>query len=157
MAAQPSSARTMLTAFFAAEHIAAAARRTGLVQRASTMTGQLLLALVTFGVWSAAHPSRAPWAAKVTPWADQLERSPAAIDQRMPKGALAFLQDMSRPALATVYVLAKGCEDGLFPGFPKVYLAESTGLALPDSLPALLPGSGGRAAQAGAKMQAVWD
>jgi hypothetical protein len=38
-----------------------------------------------------------------------------------------------------------------------VYLADSTGFALPNSLCDLLPGSGGSAAKAGAKMQAVWD
>ena len=38
-----------------------------------------------------------------------------------------------------------------------MYLADSTGFALPDSLKDTLPGSGGSAAQAGAKIQAVWD
>jgi Transposase DDE domain len=157
MAEQPSSALTMLTEFFSAEHIEASARRTGFVKRASKMTGKLFLALVTFGVWSDAHTSLAQLAAKVTQLDDPLEISPAAIYQRMNKGALAFLQDMIRPALAKVHVLEKVCEDGLFPGFTKVYLADSTGFALPDSLQALFPGSGGSAAKAGAKMQAVWD
>jgi Transposase DDE domain len=157
MAEQPSSALTMLTEFFSAEHIEASARRTGFVKRASKMTGKLFLALVTFGVWSDAHTSLAQLAAKVTQLDDQLEISPEAIYQRMNKGALAFLQDMIRQALAKVHVLEKVCEDGLFPGFTKVYLADSTGFALPDSLQALFPGSGGSAAKAGAKMQAVWD
>jgi hypothetical protein len=157
MAAQPSSAITMRTAFFATERIEASARRTGFVKRASNMTGKLFLALVTFGVWSDAHTSLAPLAAKVTQLDDQLEISPEAIYQRMNKGALAFLQDMIRQALAKVHALEKVCEEGLFPGFTKVYLADSTGFALPDRLQALFPGSGGSAAKAGAKIQAGWD
>jgi hypothetical protein len=147
----------MLTEFFATEYIEASARRTGFVKRASKMTGKLFLALVTFGVWSDAHTSLAQLAAKVTQLDDQLEISPEAIYQRMNKGALAFLQDMIRQALAKVHALEKVCEEGLFPGFTKVYLADSTGFALPDRLHALFPGSGGSAAKAGAKIQAVWD
>jgi hypothetical protein len=56
-----------------------------------------------------------------------------------------------------VHVLEKVCDDGLFPDFTTVYLADSTGFALPDSLHALFPGSGGSASKAGAKIQAVWD
>jgi hypothetical protein len=45
----------MLTDFFASDDIEAAARRTGFVKRASSITGKLFLALVTFGSWSEAH------------------------------------------------------------------------------------------------------
>ena len=51
MAEQPSNALTMLTEFLSAEHIEAAARQTGFVQRTSKITGHIFLALVTFGVW----------------------------------------------------------------------------------------------------------
>jgi Transposase DDE domain len=157
MAEQTLSALAMLTAFFAAEHIEASARRTGFVKRAAKMTGKLFLALLTFGVWSDTTTTLAQLAAKVTQLDDQRAISPEAIYQRMNKGALAFLQDMIRQALAKVHILEKVCDDGLFPCFTNVYLADSTGFALPDSLHALLPGSGGSAAKAGAKMQAVWD
>ena len=157
MAAQTLSSLTMLTECVSAEHIAASARRTGFVKRVAKMTGKRLLALVTVGVWRDATTTRAQWAAQVTPWDDQLQSSPEAMYQRMHKSALALLQDMIRQALATVHVLEKVCDEGLFPCFPEVYLAESTGFARPDSLHALLPGSGGSAGKAGAKMQAVWD
>ena len=157
MAEQTLSSLAMLTECFSAEHIEASARQTGFVKRVSKITGQLFLALVTFGVWSDATPSLAPWAAQATPLDEQLAISPEAIEQRMHKSALALLQDMSRQALAKVPVLEKVYDDGLFPGFTKVSLADSTGFALPDSLHALLAGSGGSAGQAGAKIQAVWD
>jgi hypothetical protein len=64
---------------------------------------------------------------------------------------------MIRQALAKVQALEHVCADGLFTAFPKVYLADSTGFGLPDSLSELCPGSGGRATTAGANMQAVWD
>jgi Transposase DDE domain len=96
-------------------------------------------------------------AAQVTQLDEQLEGSPEAIHQRMNKRAHAFLQDMLRQVLAKVQALEKVCDDGLLTAFTKVYLADSTGFALPESLHEILPGSGGSAAKAGAKIQAVWD
>ena len=75
---------------------------------------------------------------------EQVEVSPEAIHQRMNQRALAFLQDMLRQALAKVQSVEQVCNDGLFTDFPQVYLADSTGFALPDSLHELFPGSGGR-------------
>jgi hypothetical protein len=147
----------MLTEFFTTEHIEAAARRTGFVKRAAKITGKIFLTLVTFGVWNAANTTLAQLAAKVTQLDEQLAVSPEAIYQRMNKRALAFLQDLIRQALAKVQALAKGCDDGRFPAFPKVYLADSTGFELPESLRALFPGAGGSGAKAGAKIHAVWD
>lgn len=140
----------------ASDDIEAAARRTGFVKRASTLTGTLFLALVTCGAWSDAPTPLAPWAAKATPLDEQGEVAPEAIHQRMHQRALALLQDMLRQVLANVQSLEKVCHDGLFTACPTVSLAERTGLALPDSLHALLPGSGGSAAAAGANIQAVW-
>jgi len=157
MTACPRSAVAMLTDFFGSDDIEATARRTGFVKRASKLTGKLFLALVTFGSWSDAHTTLAPLAAKVTQVVEQVEVSPEAIHQRMNKRALVFLQDMLRPALTKVQALETVCADGLFTTFTKVYLADSTGFGLPDSLSELFPGSGGSATQAGAKIQAVWD
>lgn len=151
------SSLAMRTAFFTAEHLEATAQRTGFVQRASKRTGKLFLALITFGVWSDATPTLAPWAAKVTPWDDQLEGSPEAMYQRMNKRAQAFLQDLISQGLAKVHALEPLGDAGLFPALTKGYLAESTGCALPNSFQALCPGAGSSAAKAGAKIQAVWD
>jgi hypothetical protein len=147
----------MFTDFFASDDIEATARRTGFVKRASKLTGKLFLALVTFGSWSDAHTTLAQLAAKVTQVVEQVEVSPEAIHQRMNKRALVFLQDMIRQALTKVQALETVCADGLFTTFTKVYLADSTGCGLPDSLADLFPGSGGSATKAGAKIQAVWD
>jgi hypothetical protein len=151
------SAVSMLTDFFASDDIEAAARRTGFVKRTSKLTGKLFLALVTFGAWSDATTTLAQLAAKATQLDEQVEVSPEAIHQRMNQRALAFLQDMLRRALAKVQSVDQVCDDGLFTDFTKVYLADSTGFELPDSLHDLFPGSGGSAATAGAKIQAVWD
>jgi hypothetical protein len=147
----------MFTDFLASDDIEAAARRTGFVKRASKLTGKLLLALVTCGAWKDATTTLAQWAAKVTQWDEQVEVSPEAIHQRMNQRALALLQDLLRQALAKVQAVEKVCDDGLCPDLTTGYLAASTGFALPDSLHDLLPGSGGSAATAGAKIQAVWD
>ena len=79
MADHQLSSLTMLTDFFAAEPIEAAARRTGLVQRASKMTGTIFLAFVTFGGWSEAKTTFAPLAAQATPWDEPVTVSPEAI------------------------------------------------------------------------------
>ena len=55
MTACTRSVLSMFTDFFASDDIEAAARRTGFVKRASSITGKLFLALVTFGSWSEAH------------------------------------------------------------------------------------------------------
>jgi Transposase DDE domain len=157
MSACTRSAVSMLTDFLASDDIAATARRTGFVQRASKITGKRFLALVTFGPWSEAKTTLAQLAAKITPLDKQVAVAPEAIHQRMNKKAIAFLQDMIRQALAKVQSLEHVCDDGLFTGFTNVYLADSTGFALPDRLHALFPGAGGSATKAGAKMQAVWD
>ena len=151
------SAVSMVTDFFASDAIEAAARRTGFVKRTSKLTGKLFLALVTFGAWSDATTTLAQLAAKVPQLDEHVEGSPEAIHQRMNPRALAFLQDMLRQALAKVQSVEHVCHDGLFTDFSKVYLADSTGFELPDSLHELFPGSGGSAATAGAKIQAVWD
>ena len=157
MTASTRSAVSMLTDFFASDDIEATARRTGFVNRASKMTGQLFLALVTFGVWSDATTTLAPLAAQGTQVGEQHEVSPDALHQRMPKRALVLLQEMIRTALTKVQTLAQVCDDGLLTYFPKVDLVDSTGFGLPESLQDLFPGSGGRATKAGAKIQTVWD
>ena len=97
-------------------------------------------------------------AAKATQLDKHVEVSPEAIHQRMnTKRALAFLQDILGQAFAKIQAIDHVCDEGLFTSFTKVYLTDSTGFGLPDSLHETFPGSGGSAAQAGAKMQAVWD
>jgi hypothetical protein len=157
MAPHPLSSLTMLTAFFAAAPREAAARRTGCVTRASTMTGQLFLAVGTCGAWREATTPCAHLAAPVTPWDEHVDGSPDAIAQRRPKRAHAFLQEMIQHALAPTHAIASGCEDGFCAALPNVSLADRPSGALPDRLNAPCPGSGGSAAQAGATMQAVWD
>jgi Transposase DDE domain len=151
------SSLTMLTEFFTAEHIEAAARQTGFVKRTSKITGKIFLALVTFGVWSDAKTTFAQLAAKVTQVDEHVEVSPEAIYQRMNKRAIAFVQEMIRKTLAIIRSLDTVCDDGLFVCFPKVYLVDSTGFELPDSLKERFPGAGGSAAQAGAKIQLAWE
>jgi DDE family transposase len=157
MTTWPHRALAMLTDFFSSDDIEAAARRTGLVKRASKLSGTLFLALVTFGAWSDATPTLAPLAVQVTQLDEQVEVSPEAIHQRRHPRARAFLQDMIHQALAKVQSIETVCDDGLFPCFTKGYLAARTGFALPESLHDLWPGSGGSAAKAGAKIPAVWD
>ena len=143
MAEHQLSSLTMLTEFFATEQMEAAARRTGFVKRASKITGKIFLALVTFGAWSDAKTTFAQLAAKVTQLDEHIDVSPEAIYQRMHKRAHAFLQERSQHALAQTHAITSGWEDIFCAAFPKVYLADSTGFALPDSLKDTFPGSGG--------------
>jgi hypothetical protein len=157
MPASPRSAIAMLTDFLTVGDIEATARRTGFVQRTSKITGKLFLALMTFGTWSEGKTTLAQLAAQGTQLRQPVEVSPEALHQRMNQQAIAFLQDMLGQVLAKLQALTPVGDDGLFAAFTKVYLADSPGLALPDALQKTFPGAGGRAAKAGAKMQAVWD
>ena len=147
----------MVAAFFAPDDIDATARRTGFVQRTATLPGTLCRALMTCGAWREAPPTLAQLAAKVSHWSQPVDLSPAAIQQRLNQNALAWLQDLSCQALAQLHALAPGCAEGLVPSFTKVDRAESPGGALPAARHKTVPGAGGRAAQAGATRQAVWD
>jgi hypothetical protein len=156
MAAYTPHTLSMFTACFSSAAIATTARRTGFVQRASKITGQLFLALVTCGVWSEAQTTLAQLAAKGTQVAAPLAVSPEAMHPRMHKRALVCLQALLRPALATIHPLATACAEGRCACLSTVSMADSTGCGLPASLQARFPGSGGSAAKAGATMQAVW-
>ena len=83
--------------------------------------------------------------------------SPEAIDQRMHTRALAFLQELIRPALAKLQSCQDVYEENLLTPFARVHLADSTGFELPESLKHPFPGSGGSVAQAGAKLPLAWD
>jgi hypothetical protein len=151
------SSLAMLTEFFSADHIEAAARRTGFVRRASKITGKVFLALVTFGPWSTTKTSLAQLAAKAGQLPTPVDVSPEAIHQRMNTRALAFLREMIQSAFAKLHAGDTVWEEGLFAPFTRVHIADSTGFGLPDSLKDLFPGAGGSGAQAGAKLQLVWD
>jgi hypothetical protein len=151
------SALSMLTEFFTSDIIEQTARRTGFVRRKSKMTGKVFLALVTFGLWSNAKTTLAQLAAKMRRFGAHHAVSAEAIHQRMNPRAVAFLQDLMQQALAKIQALDHSCADGVFDDFSKVYLADSTGFELPESLKNLFPGSGGSASSAGAKIQLVWE
>ena len=107
--------------------------------------------------WRDATTTLAPLAAQATPWDEQVAVSPEAIPPRLHRRARALRQDRLQRARATGQGGAHVCEDGLCTDCTKVSLAERTGGALPERRHALLPGSGGSAATAGATIQAVWD
>src|SRR5712692_9067249 len=157
LAAPLLSALTKLTEFFSPEQIEASARRSGFVQRASKITGKLLLALVTCGQWSAAQTSLAPLAATAAQVGEPGEGSPEAIQHRMNRRALALLQDMIRRAFAKLHPGDPVCEESLCTAFPRGHSAGQYGVwaARPSERP--LPRSRRSGAQAGAKIQLGGD
>src|SRR5882672_1185106 len=146
-----------LTEFFTADQIEASARRTKFVQRASKITGKLVLALVTFGRWSAPKTTVAQLAAKAAHLDVPVDITPEALQQRMTERAVAFLRDLQPTACAQLHTGDTVCDDGLFAPFGCVHIADSTGFGLPESLQEQFPGSGGGGSKAGAKIQLVWE
>jgi hypothetical protein len=146
-----------LTEFLSPEQIEASARRSKFVQRASKITGKLFLALVTFGRWSLPKTSLAQLAAKAAQVEQPVEVTPEALYQRMNSRALAFLQEMIQSAFTKLHTGDTVCDEALFAPFARVHIADSTGFGLPESLQEQFPGAGGSGAQAGAKIQLVWD
>ena len=148
---------TRLTEFFATAPREARARRTGLVQRAAKISGKVVLALVTVGQWSVPKTSVGQLAAKAAQVAEPGAVSPAALPQRMPPRALAFLRELLQTAFAQFHTPDTGGDAALFTPFPQVEIADSTGGSLPASLRAAFPGTGGSASPAGAKLPLGWD
>ena len=146
-----------LTEFFSADQIEASARRTKFVQRASKITGKLFLALVTLGRWSAPKTTVTQLAAKAAQLDVPVAITPEAVQQRMTARAVAFLRDLLQTAFAKLHTEITSCDDGLFAPFGSVYIADSTGFGLPESLQKQFPGSGGSASKAGAGLQLVWE
>jgi Transposase DDE domain len=146
-----------LTEFFARDQIEASARRTKFVQRASKITGNLFLALVTFGRWSTPKTTVAQLVAKATQLEKPVEFTPAALQQRMTERAVTFLREVLQLAFVQLHAVGTVCEDGLFAAFGRVHLVDSTGFGLPESLAVEFPGAGGSGSKAGAKIQQVWD
>jgi hypothetical protein len=157
MAAQPSRALAMLTEFLSADQIEATARRTGVVQRTSNMTGTLFLTLITCASWSDAKTTLAPLAAKATQLGTPVVVSPEALYHRMNTRALTFLRELLRTALAKLQSCAQVGEESLVAPLARGHIADSTGFGLPASLKDMFPGAGGSAAPAGAKMHLVGD
>lgn len=146
-----------LTEFFSSDQIEASARRTKFVQRASEITGQRFLALVTFGRWSTAKTTVPQLAAKAAQLDEPVDITPEALQQRMTARAVAFLQDLLQTAFAKLQTGDTICEEGIFAPFSRVHIADSTGVELPASLAKEFPGAGGSGSQAGAKIQLVWE
>lgn len=146
-----------LTEFFSPDQLEASARRTKFVQRASKITGQLFLALVTLGRWSTAKPTVPQLAAKAAQLDTPVNITPEALPQRMTARAVAFLQDLLQTAFAKLHTGDTRCEEGIFTPFSRVHIADSTGLGLPESLAKEFPGAGGSGSKAGAKIQLVGE
>jgi len=147
----------MLTEFFTTEPIEASARRTKFVQRASKITGKLLLAWVTVGRWSTPQTSVAHLAATAAQSEPPGALTPAALPPRMNERAVAFLQDLRQTAFTKLPTGTTVGDEARFAPFARVQIADSTGFGLPESLKAQFPGAGGSGSKAGAKLQLVWD
>jgi hypothetical protein len=146
-----------LTEFFSSDQIEASARRTKFVQRASKITGNLFLALVTFGRWSTAKTTVLQLAAKAAQLEVPVDITPEALQQRMTARAVAFLLELLQIAFAKLHTGDTICEEGIFIPFSRVHIADSTGFGLPESLAKEFPGAGGSGSKAGAKIQLVWE
>jgi hypothetical protein len=145
------------TEFFASDQIEASARRTKFGQRASKITGNLFLALSTFGRWSTAKTTVPQLAAKAAQLDIPGDITPEALQQRMTARAVAVLQELRQLAFTQLYTGHTICEEGIFAPFSRVHIADSTGFGLPASLQKEFPGAGGSGSQAGAKIHLVWE
>jgi hypothetical protein len=146
-----------LPEFFATDQIEARARRTKFVPRASQLTGNLVLALVTFGRWSAPKPALAQLAAN----AAQIEQpgavTPEALQQRRNERAVACLQELLETAFTKRPTDNPVWDEALVAPLARVPIAHSTGFGLPESRTAQFSGAGGSGSKAGAQIHWVWE
>ncbi len=145
-----------LTAFFSDQNIEHAARHSGFVKRASKITGEVFVALMTFGLWSKAHITLAQLAAKATLFPTQLDISPEALHQRLNPAAVRCLKELLRQAFAALHQAKPVAIEPALAPFSEVHLIDSTGFALPERLSDSFPGAAGSASKAGAKIQLSW-
>src|SRR5215210_3301841 len=138
-----------LTEFFSSDQIEASARRTKFVQRASKITGNLFLALITFGRWSTAKTTVPQLAAKAAQLDIPVDITPEALQQRMTARAVAFLQELLQMAFTKLHTGHTICEEGIFAPFSRVHIADSTGFGLPASLAKEFSGRGWQWQQSG--------
>jgi hypothetical protein len=103
-----------------------------LVQRAAKPPGTLLGSPVTFDAWREAQTTWAQLAAKRPQVGEHVAVSPAARPHRLNQRTRVFLQAMLRQALAKGPALEPVGADGLLSVFTKVWLADRTGVGLPD-------------------------
>ena len=144
MTAPTGSAFSMFTDCFSADDIDAPARRTGFVKRTAKITGQIFLALVTFGVWSDAKTTLAQLAAKVTQWGEQLAVSPEALHQSVNTSARVFLQESSVKPWQKYHPWKKSVMIVSFPTLPQCLESTARALAcLKVAISVLVP-EGGR-------------
>jgi hypothetical protein len=135
----------------------ALARSSGFVQRASKLTGALLVQTLVFTWLSQAQATLEPMAQ--TGVALGLVISAQGLEQRFTQAAATLVQQVLEAALATL-VQAGESATPLLARFAGVGLFESTCIALPDSLAALWKGCGRRVEQGSAaalKVQVVLD
>jgi hypothetical protein len=116
------------------------ARRSGFVQRRSTLTGAVFAQALVFG-WLADPQASLPALARAAATAG-VGISPQGLDQRCTESAAIFLEHLVGAALQ-VLIDAEAALIPLLARFSAVVLLDSTTIMLPDALADWWPGCGG--------------
>jgi putative transposase len=156
MTTVPEMGRTLQTVF--GEKAKQIAQQTGLVKRASKLTGSLFLVVLVCGFLE--NPS-ASYAYLVEFAYDLgLEITRQGLQERIVQGeGLAFMKQMFSVVLES-FKSKLGVDVALLNRFPAVYLHDSTCLLLPNKLAELYPSTNqgkARGSKAGLKLQVTWD
>jgi hypothetical protein len=156
MTTVPEMGRTLQTVF--GEKAKQIAKQTGLVKRASKLTGSLFLTILVCGFLE--NPT-ASYAYLVEFAYDLgLEITKQGLQDRLVQGeGLAFMRQMFSVVLES-FKTKLGMELDLLKEFSAVYLHDSTTILLPKQLAQLYPSTNqgkARASEAGLKLQVTWD
>lgn len=144
--------------FYTPETVEETARETGFVERESKFGGIEFLGIMTEGLYAEPGASlnrMATMAKEINP---ELEITGPGIHQRIDETGVAFL----KKSLSKAFEISTSKEidesiPRLLENFQRVYLIDSTGVSLPESVSSIWRGSGGDGPQAAMKLQLMLD
>jgi hypothetical protein len=130
------------------------ARQTGFVRRQSKLTGSRFALIMVLGFLQLPKASYNNLAEVAFELGLSIKRQ--GLEDRTTPAAVAFMSQLFKQSLKLLQTKL-GLPVDLLQHFPAVYLLDSTQVALPASLAATYPSSGGAKSPAGVKFQVVWE
>lgn len=136
------------------DHATRLAQQTGLVRRQSKLSGSLILLILVAGFIQHPTASYNILAQVAADYGVNLTRQ--AVQQRLTAAAVAFFQSLFEQSL---HLLQAQCRlpIPLLNQFSAIYLLDSSQVAVPTTLTAEYPGTGGDGPKAAVKWQVLWE
>lgn len=134
--------------------VEAVAKRTGFVQRASKLTGMKFLQAMVFSTLE--EPEMSLSTLRQSCLDAGVSISEQGLDERLNASSVCFLREMFQQAMSQ-FRTQEGVGIAILQQFAKVYLVDSTQIALPATMSKLFPGALGDECAGSLKVQLVFE